>query len=115
MPRKKGKTGFGGHVPFEGKGRLGTKINITFFMGNEILNIFSSYDFTQEATFTQKKVKKNFGVTRSFLMKWGHLRPKMNINFFITNYNIVIIFMLNNFFRKAVFSENCKKQFWGCI
>ncbi len=30
----------GGHDRFEGKGHLATKINITFFEGIEVLNIF---------------------------------------------------------------------------
>ncbi len=36
---------------FEGKGRLLTKINVTFFVGKEILNIFHSTIFSKKTIF----------------------------------------------------------------
>ncbi len=43
------KTVSGGHVTFEGKGFLVKKMNITFFMENKVLNIFSSNNFFNES------------------------------------------------------------------
>ncbi len=74
-----------------------TKMNITFFIGNEVLNIFYLTIFSKKATFSEKMVKKKFRGTRLFFRGWGHLTPKINITFFITN-KVLSIFMLNNFF-----------------
>ncbi len=45
----------------------------------------------------------------------GHLKPKMNIAFFIRNL-MLNIFLFHNFFEKTcIFRENREKQFWGYI
>ncbi len=61
------KTVSGGEVSFEGKGCLATKMNITFFMGNEVLNIFPLTIFSKQATFLEKLWKKMFGGHDHFL------------------------------------------------
>ncbi len=40
-----------------GRGRLGTKINITFFVGNEVLNIFHSTIFAKKTIFSKITAK----------------------------------------------------------
>ncbi len=55
-----------------------------------------------------------------FFWRRGHLTPKINIPFFITNL-MLNIFAVNNFFRKSVFSEetakNCSEgtQLWELL
>ncbi len=61
--------------------------------------IFSSYNFFEEATFSDKMVKKNGGGTRPFFRRWGHLMPKVNITFF--NHKLdAKYFHVKQFFRK---------------
>ncbi len=69
------------------------------FMGNEVLNIFSTI-FLKKATFLEKMGKSNFWGTRLFFMGRGHLTLKMNITFLIKNY-MLNIFMIYNFFGKS--------------
>ncbi len=48
-------------MPFEkDRGRLATKMNITFFMGNEVLNIFSSNNFFEENNIFRENDEKTF-------------------------------------------------------
>ncbi len=47
----------------KGRGSPATKMNITFFMGNEVLNIFSYNDFFEKINFLEKMREKNFGRT----------------------------------------------------
>ncbi len=42
------------------RGRLATKMNITFFMGNEVLNIFSSNNFFDKSNIFQENSEKQF-------------------------------------------------------
>ncbi len=53
----------GGHDHFEGRGRLAIKINITFFVGINVLNIFHL------TTFSKKKKNSKITVKNYF---WGH-------------------------------------------
>ncbi len=58
-------------------------MNITFFIGNEVLNIFSPNIFSMKATFSEKMAKKIWGDTTIF-QEMGSSYAKMNITFFIT-------------------------------
>ncbi len=64
------------------------KINITSFMGNEVLNIFSYNNFFEESnTLLKNSEKKNFGGIDISIFLKGHLNPTTKINRtpFITN------------------------------
>ncbi len=49
---------------FEGGWRLATKINITFFVGTEILNIFHLTIFSEKNIFSRITAKNNFWVKK---------------------------------------------------
>ncbi len=62
FPRKWQKPASGGQVPFEGKRASGDENEYTtFFVGNEVLNIFLSNNFLKEITFPRKYRKKFWG------------------------------------------------------
>ncbi len=65
-----------------GRGRLATKMNITFFMRNEVLNIFSSNKFFEKKQNFWRKGGKNFWGAWPLFKGKGHLTLKMNITFF---------------------------------
>ncbi len=65
-------------VPFEGKGRLATKMKITFSMKNEFFEIFSYNNFFEKIKFFEKMGKKIFGGHDRFFRR-EHLTPKMSI------------------------------------
>ncbi len=44
----------------KGRGQLATKMNITFFLGNEILNKFSSNNFFEKSNIIGENEEKNF-------------------------------------------------------
>ncbi len=48
----------GGHDHFEGKGCPATKININFFVGKEVLNIFHVTNFSKKKTIFQNNREK---------------------------------------------------------
>ncbi len=50
----------GGHDRFEGRVHLATKINITFFVRLEVLNIFHLTIFWGKTTFSEITVKNHF-------------------------------------------------------
>ncbi len=79
--KKKKKLFVGGYDHFEGKGRLATKINRTFFVGNEVLNIFHLTTFLEKTIFSEIAVKNNFWRTWSFYREMGCRTEKMNITF----------------------------------
>ncbi len=54
----------GRHDRFEGRGRLATKINITSFVGIEVLNIFHLTFFSKKKTIFSKITAKSYF--------WGH-------------------------------------------
>ncbi len=60
-------------------------MNVTFFMGDKVLNIVSSDSFFKKATFSEKIVKNNFCGARAFFRRVSDLMPKINITFFNTN------------------------------
>ncbi len=49
--------------------------HVTLFMGDEVSNIFSSNNFFEKATFSEKMAKNNFWETRTLLGGggWGEL------------------------------------------
>ncbi len=52
------------------RGCLTTKMNITFLMGNEVLNIFSTNNFFEKSNiFREKKSEKTFGGYDHFFRK----------------------------------------------
>ncbi len=58
-------------VPFEwnGMGRLVTKMNISFFMGNYVLNIFSSNNCFEESYIFHENCENKFWGPQHFLEK----------------------------------------------
>ncbi len=48
-----------GHDRLEGRGYLATKVNVTFFVDIDVLNIFHLTIFSKKAIFS-KKTKKNY-------------------------------------------------------
>ncbi len=76
------------------------EINVTFLMGNEVLNIFSSNNFFEKSNIFGENGRKHFRGTWPFFRRRGHLTLKMNITCFIENW-LLNIFMLNNFFGKS--------------
>ncbi len=80
------------------KGRLIMKMNITFFMENEVLNMFSSNNFFGKRNIFWENGEKQFWGCEHLL--GDHLRTKNNITLFIANY-MVNIFMWNNISVKS--------------
>ncbi len=54
-----------GQVFFEGRGRLATKMNITFYFGNEVPNTFHLIIFFEESNIFRENGEKNFWGTLS--------------------------------------------------
>ncbi len=79
-----GKSFVGGHVNFDGKGCLATKININFFVRNEVLNIFHTTIFSKKQYFPIITVKNNFWWVWLF-QGMGCWTTKMNITFCMGN------------------------------
>ncbi len=50
--------------------------------------------------------------TLAFFRRKGHLTPKINITFFITNL-MINMFVLNKFFEKLVFSGESAQKCYG--
>ncbi len=61
----------------KGRGHLATKMNVTFFMGNEVLNALSSKNFFDESNIFRENAKKILVAHDHFLGdgRWGHLTP----------------------------------------
>ncbi len=53
-----------------------TKLNITFLMGNEVFNIFSSNNFFEESNIFQENGEKCFWGTTIFFR--SHLKPRIH-------------------------------------
>ncbi len=49
-----------GHDRFERRGRLATKINVTFFVGIDVLNIFHLTTFLKKTIFSKIKANNYF-------------------------------------------------------
>ncbi len=76
---------------FKGRGRLVTKINITFFMGNEVLNVSYLTIFSKK----NKKQKKQKETNKKRISGAGSA------------------FSFNNFFKKIFSKITAKNYFWG--
>ncbi len=68
----------------EERGRLVTKINVIFSVGNEVLNIFHLTIVLKKTVFSKMTAKNNLGGTRQFLRERRRL-TKMNITFSVAN------------------------------
>ncbi len=55
---------------------------VTFFIGNQVSNIFLCYNFFEESPILRENGEKIF-VRCPFFREGDHLTPKMNITFFI--------------------------------
>ncbi len=69
----------------KGRGHPGTKMNMTSFIGNEVLNIFSFKNFSEKSNIFREKGEKKFWGTWPFFRRRSHFKLKMNITFFIEN------------------------------
>ncbi len=88
------------------------KINVTFFITNEVLNIllFSSFSKKKSCIFWENG-KKPFLGPKSLLMGRGRLVTKMNITFFM-GMRLWIFFHFTIFSRKRnIFGENGENDF----
>ncbi len=61
------------------------KTDITFFMGNEVFNIFHLTIIFEKSKIFGENGVKNFWETWPFFRRKGRHRPKMNITPFIEN------------------------------
>ncbi len=103
---------------FEGKRRLATKINIIFFVGINVLNIFHSITFSKKTIFSKITAKNYFWGHDYF---WGNGAPttKINITFFLEGGkrvpNTVLKFCFFFFFKKphTIWLETRKTGFWA--
>ncbi len=91
----------GGHDSFRTGGRLAIKINITFFGGIDVLNIFHLTIFLKKTIFSKITAKKKYNF---FFYKWG------------TEYSFKVFSLKNpvpsdlnqkNWFRRHIFSNIC--------
>ncbi len=64
-----------------GGGRLTTKVNITFFVGNEVLNIFHLTIFSQKSNIFQNNGEKLFLGGMTIFAGTDRGTTKMNITF----------------------------------
>ncbi len=71
----------GGHDRFEGRGASGTKINITFFVGIDVLNIFHLTKFSKKNNIFQNNSEKVFSWHDPFRGN-GASDDKKGYNFF---------------------------------
>ncbi len=74
-----------GHGRFEGRGQLATKINITFFVGFDVLNIFYLTTFSKRKHIFQNISEKLFLMDVTIFEGTGGRTTKMNITFFLVN------------------------------
>ncbi len=107
------KTVFEGHNHFLVEGeRLTTKMNVTFFVTNNMSNVFYSATFSKKTEFFEKIIKNNFFMAcngRLFFRKRGRLTPKINTTIFIT-IQLLNIFVQVCFPKKSVFSQVTAKN-----
>ncbi len=76
----------GGHHHFKGKGGVWRpKININFFVRNEVLNIFRVTIFSKRTIFTKITVKKNYEGRDDHFSGKGCPTTKINIIFSMGN------------------------------
>ncbi len=76
----------GGRDCFEGRGRLATKIDITFFVAIEVLNIFHLTIFSEKTIFSKITVKNYFLVAGGGMFSFegpGCRTIKINTTFFL--------------------------------
>ncbi len=92
-----------------------TKLNITFFMGNKVLNTFSSNNFFEESNVFRENGVKKFWGTRPFFRRWGSSYAKSEYNFFRPKLDAKYFHVKQFFCKNQVFLRNCKKLVLGCI
>ncbi len=80
-------------------GILAKKMNITFFMENEVLKIFSFTNFFVGSNIFRENGENNFWRIRPFFRRWGYLTLKMNITFLYHELNAKY-FHVKQFFQK---------------
>ncbi len=92
----------GGQDCFKGKGRLATKINIIFFVGIDVLNIFYLTSFSKKTIFSKITAKNYFWGHSEFYLFWGEMGNRIRF--------------LSFFLKKPVPSDLIPKNwFWGYI
>ncbi len=102
------------HDRFEGRGRLGTKINVTFFVGIDVLNILHLTTFSKKTIFSKITVKNYSSGSWPFLRERALPDDKNEYNLILENGvpNTVLKF----FPKKPYMSDlNPKNWFWGHI
>ncbi len=111
FPEKTMKNCFGNAFEFFRERRcLAPKINITFFIINEVLNIllFNSFSKKKKLIFWENG-KKPFLEPKSLLKGRKRLATKMNIIFFLREMRFWIFFRLTIFSKKVIFLEKMRK------
>ncbi len=99
----------------KGRGRLATKMNRTFFMENEVLNIFHWTVFLKKAVFLEKMGKNNFWGTWPFFRRKGHLTLKTNITFFYRKLDAKNYYIRQFFRKKQYFLRKLQETVLGRI
>ncbi len=87
-----------GHDYFENRGCLATKINVTFFVGIDVFNIFHSTTFSKKNNIFQNNSEKLLLAGMTIFEGTGRQTTKMNITFFWGNGipNTVLFFFSKN-------------------
>ncbi len=84
------------------------KMNITFFMGNEVLNIYSYNNFSEKLNIFGENGEKNFWGTRPFFRS-GHVTLKMNITFFYRKLDAKYFYVKKFFCKPQYFLRKLQK------
>ncbi len=66
---------------FEEREAFGTKINMTFFVGIDVLNIFLSTTFSKKTIFSKTPIKKQLPKNWKFLQIQGEYFSEITGNF----------------------------------
>ncbi len=98
-----------------GGGGLATKINVTFFVGIDVLNIFHLTTFSKKTIFSKIKAKNNLEGGTTIFEGMGCQTNKMNITFLVGKWGTKYSFYF--FFSKNPIQAdlNPKNWFWGHI
>ncbi len=116
---KTGKNPFAkGQDHFEGRGRLTTEINVTFFVGIDVLNIFYWTILLKKNNISQNNSKKSFflgGGRQDHFWGNGALDDKMNVTFLGGNGVPNTIFKFFSQKTPIPSDLNSKSWFWGHI
>ncbi len=88
-------------------------MNITFFKGNKVFNIFSSNIFSKKATFSKKNAERKFLEAMTIFDEAGSSYVKNEYNLFYHKLNAKYFYVNLFFSQKAIFSQETAKYYFG--